>query len=150
MNEISAKTFLKGKFMCGPSFLVCARLTTCIRARTRAQLRGNITVRQCYTCVYVCVCMQCSNCQSGGGGSRFFVGGGVESRGRGVEIFFPHGVEKEVGGGQILSSIIEERGKLSIWCKSFTRNLFKRSSQCLPQQYLIIISSVGVIEIHVF
>ena len=27
--------------------------------------------------------------------------------------FFPHGVEKEVGGGQILSSIIEERGKLS-------------------------------------
>ena len=81
------------------------------------------------------------------------MGGGVERRGRGVEIFFPHGVGKE-GGGRILSSIIKERGtlrnKLSIWCKSFIRNLFKRSSHCLPQQYLIIISSVAVIEIHVF
>ena len=79
---------------------------------------------------------------------------GVERRGRGSN-FFPHGVEKEVGGGRILSSFIEERGKsriqLSIWCKSFIRNLFKRSSQCLSTQYLhvIIISSVGVIEIQV-
>ena len=58
-------------------------------------------------------CTQCSNCQNGGGGSRFFVGGGIERRGRVVDIFFPHGVEKEVCGGQILSSItgIEERGK---------------------------------------
>ena len=66
--------------------------------------------------------------------------------------FFPHGVEKEVGV-EFLSSIIEERGKwrnkLSTWCMSFIRNLFKRSSHCLPQYNLIIISSVGVIEIQV-
>jgi len=81
----------------------------------------------------------------------FFVGGGSREE-LGGRHFFPHWVEKEMGG-RILSSIIEERGKwrnkLSIWCKSFIRNLFKISSHCLPQQYLIIISSVGVIEIQV-
>ena len=74
----------------------------------------------------------------------------------GVEIFCRWGVREEVGGrnffstrgwkrggGRILSWIIEERGKwhnkLSLWCKSFIRNLFKRSSHCLPQHSLIII-----------
>src|SRR6218665_277158 len=74
-------------------------------------------------------------------GVEFFCRWGVERRG-GVEILFRYGVEKEVGS-RIFSSIIEERGKLhnklSLWCKSFIRNLFKRSSHCLPQQYLIII-----------
>jgi len=42
--------------------------------------------------------------------SRFFVGGGVERRGRGVEIFLHTGLKKR-WGGRILSSIIEERGK---------------------------------------
>ena len=37
---------------------------------------------------------------------RFFVGGGSREE-VGGRIFFPHGVEKEVGGGRILSSIIE-------------------------------------------
>ena len=36
VNEICVKPFLKGNFLCAPSFLVCARLTT------RAQLKGNI------------------------------------------------------------------------------------------------------------
>jgi len=33
---------LKEAFMCAPSFLVCARLMTCVHTHTRAQLRGNI------------------------------------------------------------------------------------------------------------
>ena len=31
------------------------------------------------------------------GGRNFSLGGGVETRGGGVEIFFRHGLEKEVG-----------------------------------------------------
>ena len=34
MHETRAKTFFKGKFMCAPSFLVCAHRTTCVRAQT--------------------------------------------------------------------------------------------------------------------
>jgi len=34
MHEICANTFFKGKFMCTPSFLVCAHLTTCARAHS--------------------------------------------------------------------------------------------------------------------
>src|SRR6218665_282613 len=64
----------------------------------------------------------------------------------GVEIFYRWGLKKR--WGQILSSIIEERGKshnkLSLWCKSAIRNLFKRSSHCLPQQYLVIISHAPI------
>ena len=30
--ELGANTFLEGIFMCVPSFLVCARFTTCVRA----------------------------------------------------------------------------------------------------------------------
>ena len=37
--EIVAKAFLEGIFMCAPCFLVCARLTTCMCASTRAQLK---------------------------------------------------------------------------------------------------------------
>jgi len=33
--EKMCKTFLKGTFMCVPSFLVCANLTACVRAHTR-------------------------------------------------------------------------------------------------------------------
>src|SRR6218665_878317 len=59
--------------------------------------------------------------------------------GWGVDFFCRKGVEKEVGG-RILSSIIEERGKLhnksSLWCKKSAQ----RSPYCFPQQYLIIIS----------
>ena len=77
------------------------------------------------------------------GGRNFSLGGGVERRGGGVEIFCRHGVEKDVGG-QILSSIIKERGKLqnklSLWCKKSVQ----RSSHCLPQQYLIIISRAPI------
>src|SRR6218665_3974652 len=73
------------------------------------------------------------------GGLKLFFRWGVERRGGGVEIFFRHGVEKEVGG-RLLSSIIEERGKLhnksSLWCKKSVQ----RSPYCFPQQYLIIIS----------
>jgi len=29
------KTFLEDKFMCAPSFLVCALLTTCVRVHMR-------------------------------------------------------------------------------------------------------------------
>src|SRR6218665_1595209 len=40
---------------------------------------------------------QCSNCQNGGAwGVEIFCRWGVERRGRGVEFFPPHGVEKEV------------------------------------------------------
>src|SRR6218665_4089330 len=45
------------------------------------------------------------------GGRNFSLGGGVERRGGGAEIFCRQGVEKEVEG-RILSSIIEERGSL--------------------------------------
>jgi len=34
VNEICAKTFWEGTFLCAPSFLVCARLTTCVRAHS--------------------------------------------------------------------------------------------------------------------
>src|SRR6218665_1167995 len=53
---------------------------------------------------------QCSNVQKEVGGRNFSLGGGVKRRGGGGEIFCRHGVEKDVGG-QILSSIIKERGK---------------------------------------
>ena len=39
-------TDLDGTFMCAPSFRVCARLTTYMCARTRAQLRGNVACDQ--------------------------------------------------------------------------------------------------------
>jgi len=41
------KTFLKGTFMCAPSFLVCARLTNCVHA----QLGGSV-----FLSVYYNVC----------------------------------------------------------------------------------------------
>jgi len=97
-----------------------------------------------HTCTYKNrTYLQWSNCQNGGGGSSFFVGGGLREE-VGVSTFFwRRWVEKEVGG-RIFSSIIEERGKwhnkLSVWFKSFIINLFKRTSHCLPQQCLIIIS----------
>src|SRR6218665_1501934 len=47
MYEICAKAFFKGKFMCAPSFLVCAHLTTRVCVRTRAQLRGSIGCGAC-------------------------------------------------------------------------------------------------------
>jgi len=34
MYEIGANTFFEEKFMCAPSFPVCAHLTTCGRAHT--------------------------------------------------------------------------------------------------------------------
>src|SRR6218665_1670642 len=36
-----SRRFLEGTFMCASSFLVCARLTACVRAHTRPQFRGN-------------------------------------------------------------------------------------------------------------
>jgi len=36
MYEIMCKTIFKEKFMCAPSFLVCANLMTCVRAHTNA------------------------------------------------------------------------------------------------------------------
>jgi len=36
-------TFLEGTFVCAPSFLVCARLTTCVRAHTHI-LEGTLDV----------------------------------------------------------------------------------------------------------
>src|SRR6218665_1376209 len=70
---------------------------------------------------------QCSNCPKGGGGRNFSLGRWVERRGGGRN-FCSTRVEKEMGG-RILSSIIEERGKLhnksSLWCKSLIRNRFK-------------------------
>ena len=38
--------------------------------------------------------------------------------------------------------LLHSPSQLSLWCKSFIRNLFKRTSYCLPQQYLILISHV--------
>jgi len=35
-NDINANTFLKGKFVCAPSFLVCAHVTTCARAQAHS------------------------------------------------------------------------------------------------------------------
>src|SRR6218665_29111 len=93
-----------------------------------------------YGCMYVHVYSSVRIVQKEVGGLKFFFRwGGVERRGGGGEIFFRRGVEKEVGG-RILSSIIEERGKLhhkpSLWCKKSVQ----RSPYCFPQQYLIIIS----------
>src|SRR6218665_45504 len=68
------------------------------------------------------------------GGSKFSLGGGVERRGGGGEIFFRHGFGKEVN-----------ENKSSLWCKCLIRNRFKRSSHCLPQQYLII-SIISIIS----
>jgi len=34
MKKYIQKTFLEGAFMCAPSFLVCARLTTCVCVHT--------------------------------------------------------------------------------------------------------------------
>jgi len=34
MHEIWAKTFFNERFMCAPSFLVCAHLTTCVHAHS--------------------------------------------------------------------------------------------------------------------
>src|SRR6218665_4025586 len=43
MYEICANTFLKRKFMCAPSFLVCAHLTTCVHSRAHAHsLEGTL------------------------------------------------------------------------------------------------------------
>jgi len=44
MYEICANTVFKGKFMCAPSALVCAHLTICVRAHTRAQLSTGPTL----------------------------------------------------------------------------------------------------------
>ena len=42
--------------------------------------------------------IQCSNCpKEGGGGRNFCLGGGVERRGGGVEIFFDTGLKKRCG-----------------------------------------------------
>src|SRR6218665_1466889 len=41
MYEICANTFFKGKFLCAPSLLVCAHLTTCVRAHS---LEGTLHV----------------------------------------------------------------------------------------------------------
>src|SRR6218665_3109458 len=77
------------------------------------------------------------------GGRDFLEVGGREKR-LGSKVKFFHTGLKKRWVSRILSSIIEERGKghnkLNVWCKSFIRNLFKRSSHCLPHQYLIIIS----------
>jgi len=48
MYEIGVKTFVEGIFMCAPSFLVCARLTTCAHAHN---LEG--TLVQAAFCSYV-------------------------------------------------------------------------------------------------
>ena len=68
------------------------------------------------------------------GGRNFSVGGAVERRGGGSKFFSTRGWKR--GGGRILLSIIEERGKLhnksSLWCKKSVQ----RNSHCLPQQYL--------------
>src|SRR6218665_1510891 len=82
------------------------------------------------------------------GGRHFSLGGGLRDE-VGVDIFFRNGVEKEMGG-RILSSFIKERGKLhnksSLWCKKSVQ----RSSHCLPQQYLIIISRAPICLVLLF
>ena len=45
---------------------------------------------------------QWSNCQNGGGGSRFFVGGGVERRGGG-RLFFDTGLKKRWGSNFVIN-----------------------------------------------
>jgi len=44
------KTFLEGTFICTPSFLVCARLTTCVHAHS---LEGTLVVTSKYRVYYL-------------------------------------------------------------------------------------------------
>jgi len=40
------KTFFEATFMCAPSFLVCAHLTTCVHAQDVHSLEGTLTTRR--------------------------------------------------------------------------------------------------------
>jgi len=43
MYEICANASFKGKFMCAPGFLVCAHLTSCVRAHAHS-LQGTLPI----------------------------------------------------------------------------------------------------------